>query len=33
MLLRVHARVYQQSAASFFKEAFFYMTASKAGAY
>jgi hypothetical protein len=33
LLLRVHARVYQQTAASFFKDAFFYMTESTAGAY
>jgi hypothetical protein len=31
LLLRVHARVYQQTAASFFKDAFFYMTESTAG--
>ena len=33
LLLRVHARVYQQSAATFFKDAFFYQTESSAGAY
>ncbi len=33
LLLRVHARVYQQSAASFFKDAFFYETESTAGEY
>lgn len=33
LLLRVHARVYQQSAATFFKDAFYYQTESSAGAY
>ena len=33
LLLRVHARVFQQSAATFFKDAFFYQTESSAGAY
>jgi len=33
LLLRVHARVYQQSAATFFKDAFFYETESTAGEY
>lgn len=33
MLLRVHLRVYQQSAASFFRDAFFYETLSSAGEY
>ncbi len=33
LLLRVHARVYQQSAAKFFKDAFFYETESTAGEY
>lgn len=33
LLLKVHARVYQQSAASFFKDAFFYETESTAGEY
>jgi hypothetical protein len=33
LLLRVHARVYQQSAAKFFKDAFFYQTESTAGEY
>jgi hypothetical protein len=33
LLLFFHARVYQQSAASFFKDAFFYQTDSSAGAY
>ncbi|HEY3801764.1 MAG TPA: DUF3570 domain-containing protein [Kofleriaceae bacterium] len=33
LLLFFHARVYQQSAASFFKDAFFYETESSAGAY
>jgi len=33
LLLRVHARVYQQKAATFFKDAFFYQTDSSAGAY
>lgn len=33
MLLKVHTRVYQQSAASFFKDAFFYETESTAGEY
>jgi len=33
LLLFFHARVYQQSAASFFKDAFFYQTESSAGAY
>ncbi len=33
LLLRVHARVYQQSAATFFKDAFFYQTESSAGSY
>lgn len=32
-LLKVHTRVYQQSAASFFKDAFFYETESTAGEY
>jgi len=31
LLLRLHARVYQQSAAKFFKDAFFYQTESTAG--
>jgi hypothetical protein len=33
LLLRVHARVYQQSAATFFRDAFFYETLSSAGEY
>jgi hypothetical protein len=33
LLLTIHARVYQQSAASFFKDAFFYQTESTAGEY
>jgi hypothetical protein len=33
LLLFFHARVYQQSAASFFKDAFFYQTESSAGSY
>lgn len=33
LLIRFHARVYQQSAASFFKDAFFYETQSTAGEY
>jgi hypothetical protein len=33
LLLKVHARVYQQSAATFFKDAFYYQTQSTAGAY
>lgn len=33
LLLRVHARVYQQSAATFFKDAFYYETESTAGEY
>jgi hypothetical protein len=33
LLLKVHARVYQQRAAKFFKDAFFYQTESTAGAY
>jgi hypothetical protein len=33
LLLKVHARVYQQTAAKFFKDAFFYETESTAGAY
>ena len=33
LLLKFHARVYQQSAASFFKDAFFYETESTAGEY
>jgi hypothetical protein len=33
LLLRLHARVYQQSAAKFFKDAFYYQTQSTAGAY
>ncbi|HEU0036951.1 MAG TPA: DUF3570 domain-containing protein [Kofleriaceae bacterium] len=33
LLLRVYARVYQQSAAAFFKDAFFYETESTAGEY
>ena len=33
LLLHFHARVYQQSAASFFKDAFFYETESTAGEY
>lgn len=33
LLLKVHTRVYQQSAASFFKDAFFYETESTAGEY
>src|SRR5262249_51639047 len=33
LLLKVHARVYQQSAAAFFKDAFFYETQSTAGSY
>jgi hypothetical protein len=33
LLLKLHARVYQQSAAKFFKDAFFYQTESTAGAY
>ena len=33
LLLRLHARVYQQTAAKFFKDAFFYQTQSTAGAY
>lgn len=31
LLLRIHARVYQQSAANFFKDAFYYQTESTAG--
>jgi hypothetical protein len=33
LLLKVHARVYQQRAATFFKDAFYYETESTAGAY
>ena len=33
LLLKIHARVYQQSAAAFFKDAFYYETESTAGAY
>jgi hypothetical protein len=33
LLVRLHARVYQQSAAKFFKDAFFYQTESTAGEY
>lgn len=33
LLLRVHARVYQQTAARFFKDAFYYQTESAAGTY
>jgi len=33
LLIKFHARVYQQSAASFFKDAFFYETESTAGEY
>ncbi len=33
LLLRLHARVYQQTAAKFFKDAFFYETESTAGEY
>jgi hypothetical protein len=33
LLVRIHARVYQQSAAKFFKDAFFYQTESTAGEY
>ena len=33
LLLKIHARVYQQSAAKFFKDAFFYETESTAGEY
>lgn len=33
LLLRLRGRVYQQSAATFFKDAFFYMTEGEAGAY
>ena len=33
LLLKLHARVYQQSAATFFKDAFFYETESTAGEY
>jgi hypothetical protein len=33
LLFKLHARVYQQSAAKFFKDAFFYQTQSTAGAY
>ena len=33
LLLRLHARFYQQTAATFFKDAFFYQTESTAGAY
>jgi hypothetical protein len=33
LLVKFHARVYQQSAASFFKDAFFYQTESTAGEY
>lgn len=33
LLLRIHARVYQQEAATFFKDAFFYETESTAGEY
>jgi hypothetical protein len=33
LLLKVHARVYQQRAAKFFKDAFYYETESTAGAY
>lgn len=33
LLLKVHARVYQQSAAKFFKDAFYYQTESTAGEY
>jgi hypothetical protein len=33
LLLKLHARVYQQSAANFFKDAFYYQTESTAGEY
>jgi hypothetical protein len=33
LLLKIRARVYQQTAAAFFKDAFFYETESTAGAY
>src|SRR6185295_19125782 len=33
LLFKLHARVYQQSAATFFKDAFFYETESTAGEY
>lgn len=33
LLLRVHARIYQQTAATFFRDAFFYETLSTAGEY
>ncbi len=33
LLLKIHARVYQQSAAKFFKDAFYYQTESTAGEY
>jgi len=33
LLLKIHARVYQQSAATFFKDAFYYQTQSTAGSY
>ncbi|TMQ22805.1 MAG: DUF3570 domain-containing protein [Deltaproteobacteria bacterium] len=33
LLFKLHARVYQQTAAKFFKDAFFYQTQSTAGAY
>jgi hypothetical protein len=33
LLLKLHARVYQQAAAKFFKDAFYYQTESTAGAY
>jgi hypothetical protein len=33
LLLKIHARVYQQRAAAFFKDAFFYETESTAGSY
>ena len=33
LLLRFYARVYQQSAAKFFKDAFYYQTESTAGEY
>ncbi len=33
LLLRIHARVYQQTSAAFFKDAFYYLTQSTAGAY
>jgi len=33
LLLKLHARVYQQTAAKFFKDAFYYQTESTAGAY